>query len=81
MSNFTVVLKQDEPGFFVDVPALPGCNTQGRNEEDAVVQAKDAIVAWCDHATELGVKIPTNVQVNLANYNGNVSLHVVSVDV
>lgn len=42
--NFRVLIEQDEDGWFVtDVPAIPGCHTQGKTYEEAVERAKEVI--------------------------------------
>jgi predicted RNase H-like HicB family nuclease len=42
--KFDVVLEKDEDGWFiVDVPALPGCHTQGKTKKEALKNAKEAI--------------------------------------
>ncbi|MDH4078642.1 MAG: type II toxin-antitoxin system HicB family antitoxin [Nitrospira sp.] len=42
-----VVVEQDEAGFFVaEVPALPGCLSQGRTHDEAIANVKDAIEGW-----------------------------------
>ncbi len=44
---FHVALEQAEDGWFVaEVPALPGCVSQGRDEKEALENAKEAITAW-----------------------------------
>jgi predicted RNase H-like HicB family nuclease len=44
--QFTVTLKEDEDGYIVaSCPALPGCHTQGKTEEEALANIKEAIVA------------------------------------
>lgn len=44
--QFTVTLSQDEDGYVVaSCPALPGCHTQGKTEEEALANVKEAIVA------------------------------------
>lgn len=43
--NFPVLITQDEDGIFVaDVPAIPGCHTQGGTYEEVLRNVKDAIV-------------------------------------
>ncbi|MHB8119934.1 MAG: type II toxin-antitoxin system HicB family antitoxin [Methanothrix sp.] len=43
--NFRVVLVQDEDGgFVVSCPALPGCHSQGDSEEEALENIKEVIV-------------------------------------
>ncbi len=37
----------DEQGWIVaECPALPGCFSQGRNEEEALLNIKEAAIAW-----------------------------------
>ncbi len=44
-----VRIEQDEDGYFVaEVPALPGCLSQGRTEEEAVANIKEAIEGWLE---------------------------------
>ncbi len=44
---FHVTLEQNEDGWFVvECPALPGCVSQGRDEEEALENIKEAITAW-----------------------------------
>ena len=44
---FHVTLEHAEDGWIVaECPALPGCVSQGRNEEEALEHIKEAIVGW-----------------------------------
>ncbi len=44
---FHVTLEQAEDGWVVaECPALPGCVSQGKDEEEALENIKEAIVAW-----------------------------------
>jgi len=44
---FHVTIEQAEDGWFVvECPALPGCVSQGKNEEEALQNIKEAITAW-----------------------------------
>ena len=44
-----VVVEQDEAGFFVaEVPALPGCLSQGKTHDEAIANVKDAIEGWLE---------------------------------
>lgn len=44
-----VVIEQDEKGYFVaEVPALPGCLSQGETKEEAIANIKEAIEAWLE---------------------------------
>ena len=44
---FHVSLEKAEDGWIVaEVPALPGCVSQGKDEEEALENVKEAIKAW-----------------------------------
>jgi predicted RNase H-like HicB family nuclease len=44
---FHVSLEEAEDGLVVaEVPALPGCVSQGRDEKEALDNVKEAITAW-----------------------------------
>lgn len=44
---FHVSLKEAEDGWVVaECPALPGCVSQGKNEQEALENIKEAITAW-----------------------------------
>jgi predicted RNase H-like HicB family nuclease len=47
--KFLVVLEEaEEGGFNVTVPALDGCFTQGGSEQEAVENAKEAILCYLE---------------------------------
>lgn len=44
---FHVTMESAEDGWIVaECPALPGCVSQGRDEEEAMRNIKEAITAW-----------------------------------
>jgi predicted RNase H-like HicB family nuclease len=44
-----VIIEQDENGYYVaEVPALPGCLSQGRTHEEAITNIKEAIDGWLE---------------------------------
>jgi len=44
---FHVTLERAEDGWVVaEVPALPGCVSQGKDEKEALEAIKEAITAW-----------------------------------
>jgi predicted RNase H-like HicB family nuclease len=44
---FHVTLDKAEDGWFmVECPALPGCVSQGKDEQEALANIKEAISAW-----------------------------------
>ncbi len=43
------VIEQDEAGYYVaEVPALPGCLSQGKTREEAIANIKEAIEGWLE---------------------------------
>lgn len=44
---FHVTLNKAEDGWIVaECPALPGCVSQGKDEEEALINIREAITAW-----------------------------------
>lgn len=44
---FHVVLENDEDGWIVaECPSLPGCVSQGKTQQEAIENIKEAITAW-----------------------------------
>ena len=42
-----VILEQDEDGVWVaEVPAMPGCLSQGQSREEALANIREAIEGW-----------------------------------
>ena len=45
--EYIIILHPDETGgFWTEVPALPGCGSQGETVEEAVEMTKDAILGF-----------------------------------
>ena len=44
-----VVIEQDESGYYIaEVPALPGCFSQGKTRAEAITNVKEAIEGWLE---------------------------------
>ena len=44
-----VIVEKDEAGYYVvEVPALPGCLSQGKTYEEAIDNIKEAIEGWLE---------------------------------
>ena len=44
-----VIIEQDEEGYYVaEVPAFPGCLSQGKTREEAIANIKEAIEGWLE---------------------------------
>ena len=45
--TFHITLERAEDGWIVaECPALPGCVSQGKDEEEAIANIREAITAW-----------------------------------
>lgn len=45
-------------GFVAHVPDLPGCMSDGSTQEEAISNARDAILAWLETNAEMGREAP-----------------------
>jgi len=51
--KYKVVLQESEEGFSVSCPGLPGCWSQGKTEQEAIENIKDAIREYLAAVAEL----------------------------
>ena len=59
MSTYKIHLhKEPEGGFTVTVPVLPGCITYGKDLDEAISMAKEAIELYIEELHERGEQIP-----------------------
>lgn len=58
--EYTVILHWDEDyqGYWVEVPALPGCVSQGKTREEALRNIKEAIELHVEAMCEDGEGVP-----------------------
>jgi antitoxin HicB len=62
MRTYTIVVEPEpDGGYFVTVPALPGCFTRGRTVEECRVRAVEAIEAHIAGLRSDGEPIPEEV--------------------
>ncbi len=60
--KFRVIIQQDEDGaFVVEVPALPGCLSQGRTRTEAIENIKEAIAAYLESLNAHSEAIPSPI--------------------
>lgn len=58
--RYTVVLEQEsDGGYVVNVPALPGCVSQGDTRGEALTNIREAITLYVEDCREAGDPIPT----------------------
>jgi predicted RNase H-like HicB family nuclease len=63
MTTYHVTLNKSPNGLIVaECPSLPGCAAQGRSEQEAIDNIKEAITSWMwnetHHATPLSADSP-----------------------
>jgi len=58
MQYSVVVHEADEGGYWVEVPALSGCYSQGETLEEALTNVREAIELYLEALHEDGVAIP-----------------------
>ena len=57
-----VLVEQDEAGYYVaEVPALPGCLSQGKTREEAIANITEAIEGWLEVMESRGILDPTRL--------------------
>jgi predicted RNase H-like HicB family nuclease len=60
--RYTVVLEQEADGGYVaNVPALPGCVSQGDNRAQALANIREAIQLYVEDCRDAGDPIPSEV--------------------
>jgi predicted RNase H-like HicB family nuclease len=56
--KFIVTIEQDEDRMFVvECPSIPGCVSQGKTEQDALINIKDAIKQCLEVRSEKGMPL------------------------
>ncbi len=61
--RYTVVLeREDDGGYVVSVPALPGCVSQGDSRADALKNIREAIALYVDDCRAAGDPVPTEAE-------------------
>ena len=64
--EYSVVVHQaEEGGYWLEVPALEGCFTQGETMDEILANAKEAIELYLEGLAELGKEIPRDEPVTV----------------
>lgn len=59
MREYTIIIHPDETGgYWTEVPALPGCGSQGETREEAIEMTRDAIEGVLEALQAHGRPIP-----------------------
>jgi antitoxin HicB len=60
--KYRVIVEQDEDGIYVvEVPALPGCISQGKTRSEALVNIKEAIELYLESLDAHGDPVPPSI--------------------
>lgn len=61
--QFRIVITHDEDGVYVaEVPALPGCISQGKSRKEVIANIKDAIVGYLFSLKKHSEPIPPSIE-------------------
>ena len=61
--KLAITMYRDEDAWFVvDCPAIPGCASQGRSEEEAISNIRDAITLCLEARREAGLPLIIDVR-------------------
>lgn len=73
--EYTVLFTPDEEagGFTVEVPALPGCVTQGETLAEAKAMAREAIELFLETLADRGIPAPEDAEPNF--FKSKVAVH------
>ncbi|MEG3895136.1 MULTISPECIES: type II toxin-antitoxin system HicB family antitoxin [unclassified Microcoleus] len=61
-----IIHPAEEGGYWAEVPALPGCITEGDTMEEVMANLKDAIEGWLDVANSREAIASTDKVVEIA---------------
>lgn len=53
---------EEEGGFTITVPTLPGCISYGKTIDEALLQISDAMKGWLEVAKEENLDVPEEVE-------------------
>ena len=60
--RYRVLIEQDEDGVYVaEVPALPGCISQGKTRSEAIDNIKEAMAGYLESLQANGDPIPPSI--------------------
>lgn len=60
MKLTAIIHAAEEGGYWAEVPALPGCRSQGETMEEMLANIKEAAEAWLEVASDRALKMEPN---------------------
>ena len=68
--RYRVLIEQDEDGAYVaEVPALPGCISEGRTRSEAIENVREAIAAYVESLKAHGEPVPPPITEEVVEVN------------
>ncbi len=68
--RYRVLIEQDEDGVYVaEVPALPGCLSQGPTRAEALDNVREAIEAYLESLAAHGDPVPPSISEEVVEVN------------
>ena len=68
--RYRVLIEQDEDGAYVaEVPALPGCISEGRSRSEAIENVREAIAAYVESLKAHGEPVPPPITEEVVEVN------------
>ena len=61
-----IIHPAEEGGYWAEVPALPGCITEGENMDEVINNLQDAIQGWLEVANESKKPDPISKVIEIA---------------
>ena len=69
--KYRVIIEQDEDGMFTaEVPSLPGCISQGKTRQEALINIKEAIDVYLESLKEHNEPIPPSIDEEIVEVAG-----------
>lgn len=68
--KYRVLIEQDEDGIYVaEVPALPGCISQGQTRAEAIENIREAIAAYLESLIAHNEPVPPSISEEIVEIN------------
>lgn len=66
MKLTVIIHNAEEGGYWAEVPALPGCITEGETKKELMANLQDAIQGWLDVANMRATTEPSEIKIEIA---------------
>jgi predicted RNase H-like HicB family nuclease len=61
--RYRIIIEQDEDGMYIaECPSLPGCLSQGKTRNEALMNIKDAIHGYLESLEKHGEAVPPPIE-------------------